>query len=116
METLVGPARGNQLQTLPDGRGHAFTGSPLRLVEKVAVEMDGYFARRHASKTTSITAIKEYGTQPPGVSPRAATHSRSASRVEGNASVSHGISEGLSHSSASFSAQVVNSPPATRAR
>src|SRR2546427_6053911 len=39
----------------------------------------------------------------PGVSPRAATHSRSASRVDGNASASHGIAAGRTHASASFS-------------
>ncbi len=53
--------------------------------------------------------------QPAGVSPRSATHSRSASRVEGNASAFHGISDGFRHSSTSFSAQAVNVPPVTRA-
>ena len=50
------------------------------------------------------------------VSPRAATHSRSASRVEGNASAGHGISDGLTHSSTSFSAHGVSAPPVTRAQ
>ena len=37
--------------------------------------------------------------QPRGITPRPATHSRSASRVESKASASHGISPGASHSS-----------------
>ena len=56
------------------------------------------------------------GAQPPGVRPRAATHSRRASRVESNASVSHGMSAGVRHSTQSFSAHGVIVPPVTRAR
>src|SRR5262245_43675350 len=62
-----------------------------------------------------LDAEAERPPHPPGIGPREPTRSRSAARVEGNASCPHGISEGTRHSRRSHSAHGVRAPESTAA-